>query len=76
MEVKNMVSPILSGILSFIIPGLGQAINGDVKKGIVLFILSLIMVGLATLVFRTWVVWIIDLIICLYAAFDAYATAQ
>jgi TM2 domain-containing membrane protein YozV len=71
-----MANPILSAILSFIIPGLGQAINGNVAKGIVLFVAALIVVALATLIFRSWFVYIIDLIIALYAAFDAYNMAQ
>lgn len=71
-----MVSPIISGILSFIIPGLGQALNGDVKKGIILFIIALIMGLIATFIFRQWIVYIIDLLISLYAAYDAYVTAN
>ncbi len=71
-----MVSPIISGILSFLIPGLGQAINGDVMKGIIFFIAACIVLLLASLVFRTWIVYIINIIIALYAAYDAYVTAQ
>ena len=31
------------GLLSFIIPGLGQAINGDKQKGIVMFIILILL---------------------------------
>ena len=32
-----------NGLLSFIIPGLGQAINGDKQKGIVMFIILILL---------------------------------
>lgn len=33
-------NPTLAGVLSFLIPGLGQVYNGDVWKGILIFFLS------------------------------------
>ena len=36
-----MVNAILAGILSFLIPGLGQAVAGDIKKGIIFFVIEL-----------------------------------
>ena len=71
-----MANPVLSAILSFIIPGLGQAINGKVIKGIVLFILAGIMVAIASLVFKHWFSYIINFIIAIYAAHDAYKIAK
>ena len=62
--------------LSFIIPGLGQAIAGDLKKGIILFVLALIMDFLAAIVFKQWLVGIINLLISIYAAYDAYVMAS
>ncbi|WP_458454126.1 hypothetical protein [Methanobrevibacter sp.] len=73
---KNMVNAIISAILSFIIPGLGQAINGDVKKGVVLLVIALIMGLIASFIFRSWIVYIINICISLYAAYDAYITAN
>ena len=35
MEETIMVNAILASILSFFIPGLGQTVAGDIKKGIV-----------------------------------------
>ena len=52
---------ILAAILSFFIPGLGQALSGELQKGIVLFILAVIMLLIANFVFRHWIVTIIDL---------------
>ena len=76
MEVKNMVNAILAGILSFLIPGLGQAVAGDIKKGIIFFVIAVIIAIFASFIFRHWVVLIIDLLYALYAAYDAYQMAQ
>ncbi len=67
-----MANGILAAILSFIIPGLGQAYAGDIKKGIIFFIVAIVIILLATLVFRMWIILILSLIISLYAAYDAY----
>lgn len=71
-----MIKAIICAILSFIIPGLGQAIAGDLKKGIILFVLALIMGFLAAIVFKQWLVGIINLLISIYAAYDAYVMAS
>ena len=76
MEVNNMIKAIICAILSFLIPGLGQAIAGDLKKGIILFVLALIMGFLAAIVFKQWLVGIINLLISIYAAYDAYVMAS
>ncbi len=67
---------ILAAILSFFIPGLGQVLSGEIQRGIVLFIVAVIMAAIAGFIFRHWVVWIIDLLISLYAAYDAYQINQ
>ena len=71
-----MANAILSAILSFIIPGLGQVINGEIPRGIILFVLAVIMGLIATLIFQSWIVYIIDILISLYAAYDAYVIAK
>ena len=71
-----MIKAIICAILSFLIPGLGQAIAGDLKKGIILFVLALIVGFLAAIVFKQWFVGIINLIISIYAAYDAYVMAS
>ena len=70
-----MANGILAAILSFIIPGLGQAYAGDIKKGIIFFIIALLVILVAMFIFKIWVIWIISLIISLYAAYDAYQMA-
>ena len=71
MEVKTM-NAILAAILSFIIPGLGQAVSGDIKKGVIFFVIAVIMGIIALFIFQSWVVNIINLAIAVYAAYDAY----
>lgn len=70
------MNAIIAAILSFFIPGLGQAISGDVQKGVILFVMAIIVALLASLIFRSWFVSIINIIISIYAAYDAYAMNQ
>lgn len=71
-----MVNAILAAILSLFIPGLGQAVAGDIKKGVIFFIGAIVIGIIAGLIFRNWVVWIIGVIYAVYAAYDAYQMAQ
>ena len=71
-----MVNAILAAVLSFIIPGLGQAVAGDIKKGVIFLVIAIIIGAIATLIFQHWIVWIIDLAYAVYAAYDAYQMAQ
>ena len=68
------MNPILAAILSFIIPGLGQAILGDVKKGITYFIIAIVLVFVA--IFTAGMLGIILLAFGIYAAYDAYKMAH
>lgn len=70
------MNSIIAAILSFIIPGLGQVISGEVQRGIVLFIIALIMGLIASFIFKSWIVNIINILIALYAAYDAYQLNQ
>ena len=74
MEGKFMANPILAAILSFIIPGLGQAYAGDVKKGVI-FIVVAIVLGIIAF-FTGFLTSIISLIFAIYAAYDAYKLSQ
>lgn len=65
-----MANAILAAILSFLIPGLGQAYAGDLKKGAIFFIIAVI---LAVIAFMTgFLLSIVSLIFAIYAAYDAY----
>ncbi|WP_407422378.1 DUF6677 family protein [Methanobrevibacter sp.] len=68
--------PIIAAILSLILPGLGQAVEGDVKKGVIFFIVFIALYLVGMLIFRGWIVFIIRTIFRLYAAYDAYMMAQ
>nr|WP_295160124.1 hypothetical protein [uncultured Methanobrevibacter sp.] len=69
MEMDALVN----AILSFIIPGLGQAIEGYKQRGIILFVILLVLIGV---LFYFNVDQIAQRIICgvygLIAAYDAY----
>ena len=71
-----MVNAILAAILSFLIPGLGQAVAGDIKKGIIFFVIAIVIGALASLIFKNWLLGIINLLYALFAAHDAYRMAQ
>jgi TM2 domain-containing membrane protein YozV len=62
-------NPVLALILSLIIVGVGQVYNGQIVKGIIFFLVAVIL-GL------TGIGLIISFIIWLYAMYDAYNTAQ
>ncbi|MBQ2831674.1 hypothetical protein [Methanobrevibacter sp.] len=65
---------LVNAILSFIIPGLGQAINGYKKKGIIMFIIALI-IGIIIYIVKLGLFGnAISIIYSLYAAYDAYNT--
>ena len=72
-----MVNAIVSAILSFIIPGLGQALAGDIKKGIIFFVIILVIGAIIAFLLNgaTWS-YIISLIYRIYAAYDAYQMSQ
>ena len=75
-----MANKYLAAILSFIIPGLGQAYEGDIKKGIVYFLVASVALGIIGTFFVDSVLnsfyYIIDILISIYAAYDAYLIAK
>ena len=72
-----MVNAILAAILSFIIPGLGQAVAGDIKKGIIFFVILLV-IGAIIAFLLNGAMWayVISLIYRIYAAYDAYQMGE
>lgn len=71
-----MANKYLAAVLSFIIPGLGQAYAGNVKKGIIYFLVASVAWGIVGSVFVDNVLnsfyFIINILIDIYAAYDAY----
>lgn len=37
-----MVSPIVAAIISFFFPGIGQVVQGETKKGIIMFVAAIV----------------------------------
>lgn len=70
--VKSNKSPLISAILSFFIPGLGQAYLGLMKKGILLFMLAMIGGALMSVVIG----YILYIIVWGYAMYDGYISAE
>ena len=75
-----MANKYLAAILSFLIPGLGQAYAGDIKKGIVYFLIASVALGIIGTFFVDSVLnhfyYIINVLIDIYAAYDAYLMAK
>ena len=65
-----MANEILAAILSFFIPGLGQAYAGDIKKGVIFFVIAIVL-GIISLI-TAFLLYILYLIFAIYAAYDAY----
>lgn len=70
------MNAILAAILSFFIPGLGQAISGDIQKGIIFFVLAIVIGAIVHFVFRSFFASIINILYALYVAYDAYQMNQ
>lgn len=75
-----MANKYLAAIMSFFVPGLGQAYAGNVKKGIVYFLVAVVVLGIVGTAFVDSVsnsfYYIIDILIDIYAAYDAYLMAK
>ena len=75
-----MANKYLAAILSFLIPGLGQAYAGDIKKGIIYFLIATVALGIIRTFFVDSVLnhfyYIINVLIDIYAAYDAYLMAK
>ena len=70
-----MANKYLAAILSFIIPGLGQGYAGDIRKGIIYFVVAFVAVLIISFIFADWIYYIVDILISIYAAYDAYLMA-
>ena len=65
---------LVNAVLSFIIPGLGQAINGDKQKGIAMFIVLIFLNIFIYFFINNPFGHLISIIYSAYAAYDAYKT--
>jgi len=65
---------LVNAVLSFIIPGLGQVINGDKQKGIAMFIVLIFLNIFIYFFINNPFGHFISIIYSTYAAYDAYKT--
>lgn len=65
-------NPALAAILSLLINGLGQVYNGQIGKGILIFVVQLVNAALTLLIIG----WILIPIIWIWSIYDAYKVAQ
>ncbi|AMD16775.1 hypothetical protein TL18_01195 [Methanobrevibacter sp. YE315] len=65
---------LVNGVLSFILPGLGQAINGYKKRAIIFFIVMLVIHALIYYFANNIFGSAISTLYHLYAGYDAYKT--
>ena len=75
-----MTNKYLATILSFIIPGVGQAYAGDIKKGMAYFLVAFVALSIVGNVFVDNIThsfyYIINILISIYVAYDAYLMAK
>lgn len=69
---KNMVSPIIAAIISFFLPGIGQIIQGETKKGAIMFVIAIVLSLISYSLGGMMIINIILFIYGIYAAYDAY----
>jgi len=71
-----VANPILALIISFFLPGIGTVYAGNIMKGIIIFVVALILGALATVFLLGIIAYILYVIVWLYGMYDAYTTAQ
>lgn len=80
VKFPKLKNPVISAILSFVIPGLGQIYNGQIVKGvgfvfIAVFLLFAILIFVGYVYPISWI-YVIYPIFWIYAIYDAYTTAK
>lgn len=63
---------IINGILSFFIPGLGQAIEGYKARGIILFVIAVILSVIFYVLHVGYIKYVVSFVYGLIVAYDAY----
>ena len=65
-----MANPILALIISFFLPGIGTVYAGNIMKGIIIFIVAVILGALATIFLLGIIAYILYVIVWLYGMYD------
>lgn len=77
--VPNKKEPLLSLVLSLLLPGLGQIYNRQIKKGIILLVITVASVVL--IIMTMWILigfcfMIVPVVLWLFGMYDAYTEAR
>jgi len=69
-----IIKPLLNAVLSLIAPGLGQAREGEIRRGIIFFVIAIIISPLLYFLIPdfAFLYWIY----AIYVAYDAYTLAK
>jgi TM2 domain-containing membrane protein YozV len=63
-------------IISFFLPGIGTVYAGNIMKGIIIFIIAVILGVLAGIFLLGIIAYILYVLVWLYGMYDAYTTAK
>lgn len=72
---KRKTAPIISFLMSVLLVGTGQIINGQIKKGILMLVLSIV-INLIFIKINFQYAEIVKLFIYLYSGYDAYKLSK
>ena len=72
---KRKTAPFIAFILSMLLAGLGQIMNGQIKKGFIILI-SCISINIVTYLIQFQYADIVNIFLYLYAAYDAYKLSK
>lgn len=56
-----MVSPIVAAIISLFLPGIGQVVQGETQKGIIMFVIALVLAVLTSMVSPHGIIYFINI---------------
>lgn len=77
--VPNKREPLLSLVLSLLFPGLGQIYNRQIKKGIILLVITV--ASIVLIIMTMWILigfcfMIVPVVLWLFGMYDAYTEAR
>lgn len=79
IAVSKRKEPLLSLILSFLVPGLGQIYNAQFKKGFILlavYIISIVLILVTLSILIGFCFLILPVVIWVYGMYDAFVSAK
>jgi hypothetical protein len=69
-----MVNPMLAVVISFFLPGIGSVYAGKTIRGIMIFIVAVLL--FVSVYFLGAVAYILYIIVWIYGMYDAYTTSK